>query len=42
MAVRTEVELLSGFHLHWPKLDVDLETAALEDPDLFPLMDCGR
>jgi hypothetical protein len=33
-----EVELLHGFHLYWPKLDVDLELASLEDPDQFPLV----
>jgi len=33
-----EVELLHGFHLYWPKLDVDLELASLEEPDQFPLV----
>ena len=33
-----QVELLHGFHLHWPKLDVDLEVASLQDPDQFPLV----
>ena len=33
-----EVELLHGFHLHWPKLDVDLEVASLQNPDQFPLV----
>jgi hypothetical protein len=37
-----DVELLSESHLHWPKLDVDLGMASLEDPDQFPLVDCGR
>lgn len=32
-----EVELLHGFHLFWPKLDVDLEMAALENPEQYPL-----
>jgi hypothetical protein len=32
-----EVEFLHGYHLHWPKLDVDLELASLEDPVRFPL-----
>jgi len=32
-----EVQFLHGYHLHWPKLDVDLELASLEDPDRFPL-----
>lgn len=31
------VELLHGVHLHWPKLDVDLELAALACPSLYPL-----
>jgi hypothetical protein len=34
-----DVELLHGFHLHWSKLDVDLEVASLEAPDQFPLTD---
>ncbi len=33
-----DVELQHGFHLHWPKLDVDLEIASLEAPEQFPLM----
>ena len=33
-----EVELLHGFHLHWPKLDVDLDLASLDDPQRFPLV----
>jgi hypothetical protein len=32
-----DVELLHGFHLHWPKLDVDLEVASLDDSERFPL-----
>jgi len=32
-----DVELLHGFHLHWPKLDVDLEVASLNAPNQFPL-----
>jgi hypothetical protein len=32
-----DVTLLHGFHLHWPRLDVDLELASLEDTDRFPL-----
>ena len=32
-----DVELLHGFHLHWPKLDVDLEIASLEEPGQFPM-----
>ena len=34
-----DVELLHGFHLFWPALDVDLELASLEDPSRFPLID---
>jgi hypothetical protein len=34
-----DVELLHEFHLHWPKLDVDLELASLEAPDQFSLVD---
>ncbi|MEN6406787.1 MAG: DUF2442 domain-containing protein [Thermoguttaceae bacterium] len=37
-----DVTLLHGFHLHWPKLDVDLELAALKNPDQFPLVDVVR
>ena len=37
-----EVELLHGFHLHWPKLDVDLDVAALESPQEFPLVSSGK
>jgi len=33
-----DVELQHGFHLHWPKLDVDLEIASLEAPEQFPLI----
>jgi hypothetical protein len=33
-----DVQLLSGFHLHWPKLDVDLEVDSLEHFDHYPLM----
>jgi hypothetical protein len=34
-----EVELLHGYHLHWPALDVDLELATLQNPEAFPLVD---
>ena len=37
-----DVELLHEFHLHWPKLDVDLEIASLEEPDQFPLTFTNR
>jgi len=33
-----EVQLLHGFHLYWPKLDVDLELQSLQDFDRFPLV----
>lgn len=31
------VELLSGGHIHWPSLDVDLSIEILENPQRFPL-----
>ena len=31
------VELLHGFHLYWPDLDVDLEIDNLENPEKYPL-----
>ena len=31
------VELLHGFHLHWPDLDVDLEIDNFENPEKYPL-----
>ena len=31
------VQLLHGFHLYWPDLDVDLEIDVLEHPDQYPL-----
>ena len=31
------VELLHGFHLYWPDLDVDLEIDSLENPEKYPL-----
>lgn len=31
------VELLHGYHLHWPELDVDLEIDNLEHPEKYPL-----
>jgi hypothetical protein len=34
-----DVTLSHGYHLYWPRLDVDLELAALENPDQFPLVD---
>ncbi len=31
------VKLLHGYHLYWPKLDVDLEIDSLENPQRYPL-----
>ena len=31
------VEILSGQHIHWPVLDVDLSIPILENPQNFPL-----
>ncbi len=31
------VQLLHGYHLHWPDLDVDLEIDNLENPERYPL-----
>lgn len=31
------VQLLHGFHLYWPDLDVDLEIDNLENPAKYPL-----
>jgi hypothetical protein len=33
-----DVHLLHGFHLHWPRLDIDLELASLESPERYPLV----
>lgn len=35
------VELLFGFHLRWPDLDVDLELDALKHPEMYPLVHNG-
>ena len=32
-----DVELMHGHHLYWPKLDVDLTTEILENPEKYPL-----
>ena len=32
------VKLLNGYHLYWPKLDVDLEIDNLENPEKYPLI----
>src|SRR4030065_1304198 len=31
------VQLLHGYHLYWPELDVDLEIDNLENPEKYPL-----
>lgn len=33
-----EVELFNGYHLHWPKLDIDLTINQIENPDQYPLI----
>ena len=37
-----DVQLLHGFHLHWPKLDVNLDLASLENPQTYPLVSAGK
>jgi len=32
------VQLLHGFHLYWPDIDVDLEIDNLENPGKYPLI----
>ena len=32
-----KVQLLHGYHLYWPELDVDLEIDNLENPERYPL-----
>jgi len=39
-AIQT-VQLLHGFHLYWPELDVDLEIDNLENPEKYPLKSRG-
>ena len=31
------VQLLHGYHLYWPNLDIDLEVNNLEQPEKYPL-----
>ena len=31
------VQLLHGYHLYWPELDIDLEIDNLENPTKYPL-----
>ncbi len=33
-----EVEILHGYHLYWPKLDIDFSIDQLENPDDYPLV----
>jgi hypothetical protein len=33
-----DVVLLSGQHLHWPRLDIDLHIDSIEHPERFPLV----
>jgi len=33
-----DVKLLHKKHLHWEKLDVDLDLKSIENPDLYPLI----
>ena len=32
-----DVQLLHGYHLYWPELDIDLEIDNLENPQKYPL-----
>ena len=32
-----KVQLLHGYHLYWPELDVDLEINNFENPEKYPL-----
>lgn len=32
-----KVQLLHGYHLYWPELDIDLEIDVLEHPEQYPL-----
>ena len=38
VAAVLNVQRLSGDHLCWPDLDVDLSIASIRDPDRFPLV----
>jgi len=37
-----DVQLLHGYHLYWPQLDVDLEIDNLEHPEKYPLRSAVR
>jgi hypothetical protein len=32
-----DVQLLHGYHLYWPQLDIDLEIDNIENPEKYPL-----
>jgi len=34
-------ELLNGYHLYWPELDIDLAVESIEHPEQFPLVAIG-
>jgi hypothetical protein len=36
------VQLLHGYHLFWPDLDIDLEIENLENPEKYPLKSKSR
>lgn len=36
------VQLLHGYHLYWPDLDIDLEIDNLENPEKYPLKSKGK
>ena len=36
------VQLLHGYHLYWPDLDVDLEIDNFENPEKYPLKSRGK
>ncbi len=33
-----DIEFFNGYHLHWPKLDIDLDLDALENLEKYPLI----
>lgn len=33
----TDVELIHSHHLYWPRLDIDLSTEILDNPEKYPL-----
>ena len=38
----SNVVLLHGFHLYWPKLDIDLSFDIIENPEKFKLIAKGK